>query len=102
MTLASYLSVVPPPNPLPAALTPAGGQAAAAGSVGGPAGGGGGYGGEERLSADSLTDSFGVTALGVAAMALGDDDDEDGYDEKRDFNCNRNSKPMFNYENDSD
>lgn len=31
-----------------------------------------------------------------------DDEEEDGDDDNRDFNCNRNSKPMFNYGNDSD
>lgn len=30
------------------------------------------------------------------------DDDEDDDDDNREFSCNRNSKPMFNYENDSD
>ena len=38
----------------------------------------------------------------ISAVYDDDDDDEDGDDENRDFNCNRNSKPMFNYENDSD
>jgi hypothetical protein len=40
----------------------------------------------------------------ISAVYGDDDDDEDGDDENRDFNCNRNSKPMFmnNYGNDSD
>jgi hypothetical protein len=31
-----------------------------------------------------------------------DDYDEDDDDDNREFSCNRNSKPTFNYENDSD
>ena len=38
----------------------------------------------------------------LVAFYNDDDDDEDVDDENREFGCNRNSKPMFNYENDSD